>query len=112
MKRIFHPGGSVVTGSDLADAVLHYAEALSNRRQVDVVDIPVIGEGRLTGRAQFLIGSASQLVSVTAEAAEIELVEHGTTELLRRKALDQAVMTPVGLTDADVEFAQFDEFDY
>lgn len=113
MKRIFHPGGSVVTGSDLADAVLSYAEALSNRRQVDVVDIPVVGEGGLPGRAQFLIGSASQLVSVTAEAAETELVELGTTELLRRKTLDRSVMTPVGLTAAEVaDYAQFDEFDY
>lgn len=113
MKRIFHPGGSVVTGSDLADAVLSYAEALSNRRQVDVVDIPVIGDGDLPGRAQFLIGSASQLVSVTAEAAEIELVELGTTELLRRKTLDQSVRTPVGLTVEDsAQYAQLDEFDY
>ena len=113
MKRIFHPGGSVVTGSDLADAVLSYAEALSNRRRFDVVDIPVIREGGQPGRAQFLIGSASQLVSVTAAAADIELVELGTMEMLRRKTLDQSAPTPVELTAAEAaEFAQFDEFDY
>lgn len=111
MKRIFHPGGSVVTGSDLADAVLVYAEALSGRSQVDMVDIPVICDDGSHGRAQFLIGSASQLVSVTAEAATIELVELGTTELLRRKAEDRSVQTPVGLV-RDPQFAQFDEFDY
>lgn len=111
MKRIFHPGGSVVTGSDLADAVLGYAEALSGRSQVDVVDIPIISEDGSQGRAQFLIGSDSQLVSVTAEAAAIELVELGTTELLRRKARDHSLQTPLGLAQ-DPQFAQFDEFDY
>jgi len=113
MKRIFYPGGSVLTGSELADAVLHYAEALSTRREVDVIDIPVVGATGLAGRAQFLIGSDSQLVSVTAEASEIELIEYGTAELLRRKAMDRFVMTPVGMTAHDhTDFAQFDEFDY
>ncbi|MEO6199941.1 MAG: hypothetical protein ABIX44_02130 [Cryobacterium sp.] len=113
MKRIFYPGGSVLTGSELADAVLQYAEALSTRREVDVIDIPVVDAGGLAGRAQFLIGSDSQLVSVTADAAEVELIEYGTTALLRRKAMDRAVMTPVGTTAEDhVDFAQFDEFDY
>ena len=80
MKRIFYPGGSVVTGSDLADAVLLYAEALCNRRQVDVVDIPVMGdEGRLL-RAQFLLGSASQLMSVTAESLSPELIFNALVE--------------------------------
>ena len=111
MKRIFHPGGSVVTGSDLADAVLVYAEALSGRSQVDVVDIPIISDEGIHGRAQFLIGSASQLVSVTAEAATIELVELGTTELLRRKAKDHLIQTPLSLV-GDPQFAQFDEYDY
>ena len=111
MKRIFHPGGSVVTGSDLADAVLVYAEALSVRSQVDVVDIPIISDDGSQGRAQFLIGSASQLVSVTSEPAAIELVELGTTELLHRKAQDQSLQTPIGLAN-DPAFAQFDEFDY
>ena len=67
MKRIFHPGGSIVTGSVLADAVMLYAEALSNGCETDVVDIPVITDDGSQGRAQFLIGASSQLVSVTSE---------------------------------------------
>jgi len=111
MKRIYYPGGSVVTGSDLADAVLQYAEALCNRRQVDVVDIPVMGEdGRLL-RAQFLIGSASQLVSVTAETLTRELVEPETTDFLHRKAQSGA-MIPAAWTREESASAQFDDFDY
>ncbi|MFC5931053.1 hypothetical protein [Cryobacterium melibiosiphilum] len=111
MKRIFHPGGSVVTGSDLADAVLLYAEALSNRRQVDVVDIPVVGDSGELLRAQFLIGSASQLVSVTSESFAPELVEPETTDFLRRKAQTGA-MIPASWTREESASAQFDDFDY
>ena len=111
MKRIFHPGGSVITGSDLADANLVYAEALSNRRQVDVVDIPVVGEDGLPGRAQFLIGAASQLVSVTAESGSSELIEPATADLLHRKARNHAALTTAWLSD-ELESPQFDEFDY
>jgi hypothetical protein len=87
MKRIFHPGGSVITGSDLADAVLLYAEAL------------------------FLIGSASQLVSVTADSLSPELVEPETTDFLHRKAQTGA-MIPAAWTREESAAAQFDEFDY
>ncbi len=111
MKRIFHPGGSVVTGSDLADAVLLYAEALSNRRQTDVVDIPVMGDNGHLLRAQFLIGAASQLMSVTSETLAPELVEPETTEFLHRKAQSGA-MIPAAWTREESSTTQFDDFDY
>ncbi len=110
MKRIFHPGGSVITGSDLADAVLLYAEALCNRRQVDVVDIPVMGEDGNLLRAQFLIGSASQLMSVTTESPSPELVEPETTEFLHRKTQSGA-MIPAAWTREESAVLQFDDFD-
>lgn len=111
MKRIFHPGGSVVTGSDLADAVLLYAEALCNRSQVDVIDIPVMGDDGALLRAQFLIGSASQLMSVTSDSVMPELVEPETTEFLHRKAQTGA-MIPAAWTREECPAAQFDDFDY
>jgi len=111
MKNLYYPGGSVVTGSDLADAIMLYAEALCNRRQVDVVDIPVVGvDGQLL-RAQFLIGSASQLVSVTAQSMLPELVEPETLDFLTRKAQSGA-MIPAAWTREEAATAQFDEFDY
>ena len=114
MKRIFHAGGSVVTGSDLADAVLQYAERLSTRGQVEVVDIPVQGDGGQLGRAQFLIGAASQLTSVTSPASTRELVDSDITAGLRRKALAPMAMAvaQVGWTGDGLDSPQFDEFDY
>lgn len=111
MKRIYHPGGSVVTGSDLADAVMLYAEALSNRHETDVVDIPVIIDDGSRGRAQFLIGRSSQLVSVTAADRGLELTEDATTDALRRKLREGTPTAALAWAGAPLS-AQFDEFDY
>ncbi|MCI4657780.1 hypothetical protein [Cryobacterium zhongshanensis] len=112
MKRIFHAGGSVVTGSDLADAVMQYAERLSTRGQVEVVDIPVLGDSGQVGRAQFLIGAASQLTSVTSPAGFRELVDLDITAGLRRKALAPMAVPQGGWTGDGLDSPQFDEFDY
>ncbi|HSP51509.1 MAG TPA: hypothetical protein VLO00_01320 [Cryobacterium sp.] len=112
MKRIFHPGGSVVTGDDLADAVMHYAEALSLRPQVDVVDIPIIDETGLVGRIQILIGGSGQLVCVTAESAHSELLEPATVDTLRQKSLAGTASGRASWTGEGLDAPQFDEFDY
>lgn len=64
MKRIYYSSGSVLTGDKIADAVVHYAEALALRDTSDTVDIPVRLDTGATKRAQLLIGPASQLVVV------------------------------------------------
>lgn len=112
MKRIYHPGGSIVTGSALADAVMLYAEALSNRQETDVVDIPVIAADGSHGRAQFLIGSSSQLVSVTSADGESELTETETTQALQDKVRANAMSPSLVWAGAPLGSPQFDEFDY
>jgi hypothetical protein len=112
VKRIYHPGGSIVTGNDLADAVMLYAEALSNRREADVVDIPVIGSDGLHGRAQFLIGSSSQLVSVTSADGGPELIETATTQALHDKVRHGLRSASLVWAGAALGSPQFDEFDY
>ena len=111
MKRIFHSGGSIVTGSDIADAVLLYVEALHNRSEAAVVDIPVVGENGLVQRAQLLIGPASQLVSVSAESLTPELVDLETTAWLRDQA-ESRTMTSAAWTREVSMATQFDEYDY
>jgi len=111
MKKLHFPGGSVLTGNDLADALMQYAEALCNRRQFDVVNIPVVGDDGQLGRAHMLIGSATQLVSVTAGYTGPELVEPETVDFLNRKSMAGA-MIPASWTREEPVAAQFDEFDY
>jgi hypothetical protein len=112
MKRIFHSGGSVVTGSDLADAVMLYAEALGNRHETDLVDIPVVTENGSSGRAQILIGSSSQLMSVTSDDGVLELVDAATTNAIRDKVRSGAFPASLAWAGAPVGSPQFDEFDY
>ncbi|WEO79130.1 hypothetical protein BJQ94_08905 [Cryobacterium sp. SO2] len=112
MKRIYHPGGSFVTGSDLADAVMLYAEALGNRQKTDIVDIPVVAEDGGRGRAQILIGAWSQLVSVTSADGLSELIDIQTTDLLKDKVRAGSLSPALSWAGAPQGSPQFDEFDY
>ena len=112
MKRIYHSGGSIVTGSDLADAVMRYAEALGNRHETDVVDIPVVAEDGSSGRAQILIGASSQLMSVTSADGFPELTETATTDAIRDKVRAGPFTASLAWVGAPLGSPQFDEFDY
>jgi hypothetical protein len=112
MKRIFHSGGSIVTGTDLADAVMLYAEALGNRHETDLVDIPVVTEDGGAGRAQILIGASSQLMSVTSADGVLELVEAATTDAIRDKVRVGGFPASLAWAGAPIGSPQFDEFDY
>jgi hypothetical protein len=85
MKLLTVGGGSYLTGSDIADAVLRYGLALAKRRDVDLVDIPYLGEGHVR-RAAFTIGWRCETRAVTCAAEGDELVELGTTFALDGKA--------------------------
>jgi hypothetical protein len=112
MKRIYHSGGSIVTGSELADAVMLYAEALGNRHQTDVVDIPVVSDDGSQGRAQILIGASSQLMSVTSADGVLELVETATADAIRNKVRPELLSASIAWAGAPLGSPQFDEFDY
>ena len=87
MERIHYAGDTVLTGTEISEALLEYARALGANDQSDTIEIPAIDDegNRVTSR--FLIGPASQLVAdseVTEfeELVDVELV----TELRRRTA--------------------------
>jgi ssDNA-binding replication factor A large subunit len=69
MKRVYYASGSVLTGDRTAEAIVHYAAALATRTTSDSIDIPILLPDGATGRAQLLIGPASQLVVVPEEGA-------------------------------------------
>lgn len=112
MKRISHPDGSVVTGDELADAVIHYAEALARRSQVDVVDFPIIGESGTLSRTQILIGAPGGLSCAGAESVHPDLLEADTVRTFRLKALAGTASGRASWTGDGLDSPQFDEFDY
>jgi hypothetical protein len=85
MKLLNVGGGSYLTGSDIADAVLRYGLVLAKRRDIDLVDIPFVVGGRVK-RAAFMIGWRCETRAVTWAVEREELVEVGTTFALDGKA--------------------------
>jgi hypothetical protein len=63
MERIYYASGVVQTGSSISRALLSYAELLSRHKASATVDIPVRRPDGSEGRANLLIGPASQLLS-------------------------------------------------
>lgn len=108
MKRIYYINGSVVTGDRTAETVLAYAQALAQSEGSDTIDIPVIGELGETGRAQLLIGPASQLMVVTQLSTKAEFDDDEAIARIEKRILGltrplsrPADPGPDGLSDAE-----------
>ncbi|HEY0258378.1 MAG TPA: hypothetical protein VGC18_00880 [Lacisediminihabitans sp.] len=85
MERIHYAGGSVLTGTAIARALLDYARALAKRGASATVDIPARHSDGTLGRANFLIGPASQLVSETENSEFDEIVDGHLVESFERE---------------------------
>ncbi|MGR0220931.1 hypothetical protein [Agromyces sp. ZXT2-6] len=83
MERIHYAGGVLLTGTEIADAIVDYAAALAARRTAASVDIPVRTEDGRTARAHMLIGPASQLVTEPVDSELDELVDEDLVASLR-----------------------------
>jgi hypothetical protein len=82
MKRIYYAGTSLVTGDDLAEALLGYAQALSAHRSSASVELPVLLAEGIGGIARVVLGPASELVAVAEPASAAEVVDTDLTERL------------------------------
>lgn len=84
--RIHYAGGSEVTGTSIATALLLLAEQLAITSTAATVDIPVLRPDGALGRSVFLLGPASQMVAETVEMAADEIVDDGLVGDLERQA--------------------------
>lgn len=85
MKLIVYAGSRLMTGDDIAIAVLEYCAALADAGTAETVEIPVLSaEGRRT-KATLLVGPSSQIVAEDVDTSYDELVDHDTVRLLRDK---------------------------
>jgi hypothetical protein len=73
MQRIYYVNDSVLTGTEIARAVLEYAAALARSDSSETVSIPVRKPDGSTARATLLIGPASQLIYEEEESEYEEL---------------------------------------
>ena len=75
MRRIHYVDAAVTTGDAVAAAVLSYARELARAGTADTVDIPVLLDAGGFGRAQLLVGPASQLVVTEADPDQEGVVD-------------------------------------
>jgi hypothetical protein len=70
MQRIYYTNDTLVTGTEIARALLEYAAALARSDSSQTVSIPVRRPDGSTARATLLVGPASQLVAEDLEDGE------------------------------------------
>lgn len=95
MKRILYSGGSVVTGSVVADAVLEYASELARQESSDTLQIPSVTESGTSGNTQLLLGPASQFVVEEVETSIVDPVDDDLVENIRTKTAHMQAPKPV-----------------
>jgi hypothetical protein len=87
MERIYYAADSLLTGTDIARALVLYAEALAKVGSSASVDIPTRHDDGSVGRAMFLVGPASQLVTETEQSEYPELTDDALVANLRQETL-------------------------
>jgi hypothetical protein len=87
MKYIVYGENRVMTGDEIAEAVIAYAAALGQNGTTDIVDVPTSDEHGSATTAELLLGPASQLMIENAPDDELEPEDDAlVAELVRRAA--------------------------
>ena len=109
MMRLEYAGGTMITGDEIADAIVRYAAALAIANTAVAIDVPGITADGVSGTFQILIGPASQIMVEPSDepgpVRDEEFVAHlnAEIELLQRPR----VALPF---DDDQSIAAGDEF--
>lgn len=106
MKVLAYAGGEYRTGSEIAQALLDYSQALADVGTAASIEIPIVGDGGRRSHATFLVGPASQIVAIDAPDSGEELVDDAVVE--RLKSLTRT-LHPVALpAESDTRTPDFD----
>jgi hypothetical protein len=95
MKRILYSGGVVVTGDQVADAILEYASELARHESSDTLQVPSITEAGVVSHTQLLLGPASQFVIEEFETSFDDPVDAGLMETIAEKMIHLQAPRPV-----------------
>lgn len=87
VKYVIYGENKVMTGDEIAKAVLSYAAALGENGTTDIVEIPTADENGMSVTAELLLGPASQIMIEPAPDDELEPEDEDlVNELVRRTA--------------------------
>jgi hypothetical protein len=86
MYRLHYAGDSIITGTEIARALLDYAQALAQVGASNTVDVPTVNEDGSPGRSEILIGPASQLIADVESSEFDEVVDEALVAHMRAEA--------------------------
>lgn len=110
MKRIHYAGGTLVTGDDLADAVLIYAQALANSGKADAVTVPILLPDDSVVDATMLLGPASQLVGFTERTQHEDIVDEDLLKDIRQR-IGRRMDGAIPMSAEELGRSGYDSFD-
>lgn len=111
MDRINYAGDSVLTGTEIARALLDYAQALAQFGASATVEFPTVDADGVVVNSEILVGPASQLISTTvdlgmSELTDADLVKRLTAEAQRLRR--EGPMNSRAMTDDSIPLTEFD----
>jgi hypothetical protein len=99
VKNIRYNGTVILTGDDVADAVIEYAEALSSGGRSDTIEVPAIAPDGTMTTTKILIGPTSELVIEDADDDELEVNDPRFVGRLRSAATTFGHVEPLHATE-------------
>jgi hypothetical protein len=102
MKLLLYAGTELMTGDDIAEAVLEYCAALAEAKAAETLDIPVVEADGTIGEARLLLGPASQIMAKHVETGWPELEDAQTMERLSSRTQAQRPVISVQSQTAGV----------
>jgi len=85
VKTILFANAELLTGDDIALAVLHYSGALAEAGLAETIEVPILEADGSRGTALMLVGPASMIVAVDAESRFGELIDEAAVASLDQK---------------------------
>jgi hypothetical protein len=110
VKYIHYDGTEIMTGDEIADALLDYAAILGANGRTDTVAIPAVADDGSVTRTTVLIGPASELTLSAAPDDELEPEDHVFIRHLRDASERAGAKRPVD-ADGSERFRGADEPD-
>jgi len=114
MKTIIYAGAQLMTGNDIAAAVLEFCTALAEDATAETVEIPVLSADGSRKNATLVIGPASQMVAEDVDTGFDELVDADVvSELARRTRAHRPVAaSPPARADGRQDDRRLSHHDY
>ncbi|RFA13635.1 hypothetical protein B7R22_13365 [Subtercola boreus] len=109
MDRIHYSGDSILTGSEIARALLDYAGALAATNGSETVVIPCLHADGTTGSVRLLVGPASQIISSTEDSEHDELIDASLVAEFDQQTSRLRSANVAGLADPIAYTEEFDD---